>query len=461
MIINELFVGWYDYSKEEYERILSKSLISFDTNVLLNIYRYSTETSLETLSLFDSIKDRIIFSYYVAEEFTKNRKKVEADSLLEYDKYISEIEGRYEALINEINKIPEKRIFEKKKLINSINKNKEKTITSISNDKTKKVELFNEGLEVKICNLMNNKILSKYSDEDFKKIKEEGIRRIKEQIPPGYMDNQKAENGDYHIFRSLIDYCKNKKCDLIFVTDDTKEDIFANIHGKKFPRSELLNEFYTETGHKLVILSVQQFLRNRLIFKEKVSEDILNEIYYTSIENIKYSSRTNSRIKRYLYNILKNNTIDDVISNYDEIHKSFRTIIRICEGINDEESANKFKSLLNILSDGDYELYLSELLTINEIVLSEKDKELKRITSYYEKYKETKIIGIGTELINLMITYINEYMSKDFNSKSLVIRLRELLKGLKNGLVLEDTLCHEIEYAYNHIMMGENEYVSL
>ena len=62
---------------------------------------------------------------------------------------------------------------------------------------------------------------------------------------------------------------------------------------------------------------------------------------------------------------------------------------------------------------------------------------------------------------NLIITYINEYMSKDYNSKSLAIRLRELLKGVKNGIVLEDTFYHEIEHAYNHIMMGENEYVSL
>lgn len=460
-MINELFVGWYDYSKEEYESILLNGLISLDTNVLLNLYRYSKETSTETLTLFSSIGDRIVFSYYVAEEFTRNRKKVEADSILEYSKYISDIDNRYKDLMSEINSIPDKRLSEKKKLITSINKNKEKIITSITTEKNKKEKMFSEGLESKICELMNHRILNKYSDKDFKKIRDEGLRRIKEQIPPGYKDSQKSENGDYHIFKSLIDYCKEKKKDLIFVTDDTKDDIFTNLHGKRFPRSELLNEFYNETGQKLLIFTVQEFLKNRIIFKEKVSEDILSEISFTSIENLKYSPRTNSRIKRYLYNILKNNSIDDVINNYEEIQKSFRTIVRICEGINDEDSAKKFNSLIRILNDGDYELYLTELLSINEIVLQEKENEVKRISSYYEKYKETNIKEIGIELGNLMITYINEYMNENYKAKTMAIKLRELLKGVKSDYVSDEILSSEIDNTYNYIMTGEDNYASI
>ena len=41
MKIEELFVGWYDYDVDEYSSIINNSKISLDTNVLLNIYRYS------------------------------------------------------------------------------------------------------------------------------------------------------------------------------------------------------------------------------------------------------------------------------------------------------------------------------------------------------------------------------------------------------------------------------------
>lgn len=63
MKIEELFVGWYDYDVDEYSSIINNSKISLDTNVLLNIYRYSKETSDKTLYLLNKIKDRLIFSY--------------------------------------------------------------------------------------------------------------------------------------------------------------------------------------------------------------------------------------------------------------------------------------------------------------------------------------------------------------------------------------------------------------
>ena len=49
--INDLFVGWFNYTDEEYQKILKDSRISLDTNVLLNLFRYSKKNSQETLNL--------------------------------------------------------------------------------------------------------------------------------------------------------------------------------------------------------------------------------------------------------------------------------------------------------------------------------------------------------------------------------------------------------------------------
>ena len=86
--INDLFVGWFNYTDEEYQKILKDSRISLDTNVLLNLFRYSKKNSQETLNLLMSIKERLIFPYYTAYEFVKNRKKVASDSIEEYKKII-------------------------------------------------------------------------------------------------------------------------------------------------------------------------------------------------------------------------------------------------------------------------------------------------------------------------------------------------------------------------------------
>ena len=37
MKLSDLFVGWYEYTDDEYNDMLKNSLISFDTNVLLNM----------------------------------------------------------------------------------------------------------------------------------------------------------------------------------------------------------------------------------------------------------------------------------------------------------------------------------------------------------------------------------------------------------------------------------------
>ena len=458
--VKKMFVGWFDYSNEEFNTILTDGLISFDTNVLLNLYRYSKETSEETLSLYESINKRLVFSYYVAEEFSKNRKKVEANSLSEYNKYISNIEKKYSDLLNELDSIPEKRISSKEKIKESIIKNKERVISSIKKEKNNKEYLFKGDLETRICNLINTNIISKYSKSDFEKIKSEGIRRVKEEIPPGFKDSQKNENGDYHIFKSLIDYCKKENKDLIFVTDDQKEDMFLELNGIKYPRPELLNEFYNESGRKILIFSVQEFLKNKVIFKESISEDLLSEIYLTSLQNSNYSTKTISRIKKYLYYIIKNNTIDDIIQNNEEIQKNLRTIVRICEGFGDLESIKKFNNLINLLKNSEYEIFLSEILNFEFIVSKEKARELERIVVFYKKTKTKYDLTIALEAINYMIMYINEYMSDDYNSKVIVFKLREIFKIINNNHDLNDDMKNEIDNAFNYIITGE-EYVSI
>lgn len=305
MKIEELFVGWYDYDVDEYSSIINNSKISLDTNVLLNIYRYSKETSDKTLYLLNKIKDRLIFSYYVAFEFTKNRKKVESASIEEYKKYQSKIESKYEEIINELKSISNNKLAKKDKLIESIIKNKEKVLQNFDISIDKKMEVFKSGLEEEICQLFEGKIIDKYSDIEFESIKAEGIRRQKNQIPPGYKDEEKGENGDYYIFKQLIDYSKNNDIDIIFVTDDVKEDMFQTIRGIKSPRPELLNEFNKETNHKLIIMTVQEFLNNKIIFDENISEKVLDEIKIISNENRYISVKMQMRIRKFLYRAFK------------------------------------------------------------------------------------------------------------------------------------------------------------
>ena len=446
MKIEELFVGWYDYDVDEYSSIINNSKISLDTNVLLNIYRYSKETSDKTLYLLNKIKDRLIFSYYVAFEFTKNRKKVESASIEEYKKYQSKIESKYEEIINELKSISNNKLAKKDKLIESIIKNKEKVLQNFDISIDKKMEVFKSGLEEEICQLFEGKIIDKYSDIEFESIKAEGIRRQKNQIPPGYKDEEKGENGDYYIFKQLIDYSKNNDIDIIFVTDDVKEDMFQTIRGIKSPRPELLNEFNKETNHKLIIMTVQEFLNNKIIFDENISEKVLDEIKIISNENRYISVKMQMRIRKFLYRAFKYETEDEIEENSNDISKALRTIISITEGSNDEQSFNDYENLYLLISENNYSQFINDSVKYRNKIMNIKSKEKEIINNY------NKIININSskeEFINyidVLINYIDIFM--DVNYKDDLLKLRDLKRSICNDFISNERVIKEFDNIY-------------
>ena len=446
MKIEELFVGWYDYDVDEYSSLINNSKISLDTNVLLNIYRYSKETSDKTLYLLNKIKDRLIFSYYVAFEFTKNRKKVESASIEEYKNYQSKIESKYEEIINELKKISNNKLAKKDKLIESVIKNKEKVLQNFDSSIDKKMEVFNSGLEKEICQLFEGKIIDKYSYIEFESIKAEGIRRQKNQIPPGYKDEEKGENGDYYIFKQLIDYSKNNDIDIIFVTDDVKEDMFQTIRGIKSPRPELLNEFNKETNHKLIIMTVQEFLNNKIIFDENISEKVLDEIKIISNENRYISIKMQMRIRKFLYRAFKYETENEIEENSNDISKALRTIIRITEGSNDEQSFNDYENLYLLISENNYSQFINDSVKYRNKIMNIRSKEKEIINNY------NKIININSskeEFINyidVLINYIDIFM--DVNYKDDLLKLRDLKKSICNDFISNERIIKEFDNIY-------------
>lgn len=308
------------------------------------------------------------------------------------------------------------------------------------------MEVFKSGLEEEICQLFEGKIIDKYSDIEFESIKAEGIRRQKNQIPPGYKDEEKGENGDYYIFKQLIDYSKNNDIDIIFVTDDVKEDMFQTIRGIKSPRPELLNEFNKETNHKLIIMTVQEFLNNKIIFDENISEKVLDEIKIISNENRYISVKMQMRIRKFLYRAFKYETEDEIEENSNDISKALRTIIRITEGSNDEQSFNDYENLYLLISENNYSQFINDSVKYRNKIMNIKSKEKEIINNY------NKIININSskeEFINyidVLINYIDIFM--DVNYKDDLLKLRDLKRSICNDFISNERVIKEFDNIY-------------
>ena len=74
--MKKAFPGYYLPSASEIKNIWDTCLFVLDTNVLLDLYRYSSSTRDQLIDLLKSVEDRIWLPHQVAKEFLKNRPTV-------------------------------------------------------------------------------------------------------------------------------------------------------------------------------------------------------------------------------------------------------------------------------------------------------------------------------------------------------------------------------------------------
>ena len=269
------FIGFYKDTLIDKRIIVNNAKIVVDTNVLLDIYRYSDETANQILSMLDNIKSQLWLPYQVAYEYHKDRNnKVLGNNIRTYSNIIKAIkETKLE--LSDNRKHPFLNITDIKKIDNYINK----ILNLLEKGKENCTQLIKEDrFKNKIAELYDNRLGEDYSQAEKDKYIEEAKARYRKQIPPGYKDITKTENecGDYLIWRQMIDISKKNSCPVVFVSNDVKEDWVEEVAGIKIgPRPELIDEFYKETGQYFYCYSLNQFIKyidNNTVSKESIKE---------------------------------------------------------------------------------------------------------------------------------------------------------------------------------------------
>ncbi|MBO2658099.1 hypothetical protein I6M50_09405 [Shewanella algae] len=142
-----------------------------------------------------------------------------------------------------------------------------------------------------VSDIFDGKVGPSKSEDELKKIANEAENRFKNKIPPGYEDAVKAKDctalhdklrayGDYIIWDEIIKHAKSADVDIIFVTDDVKEDWwYKNNKDLIGPRTELLEEFSIRTGKKFHMYTSDQFFGFATEYlKLNVSEESIHEV---------------------------------------------------------------------------------------------------------------------------------------------------------------------------------------
>jgi hypothetical protein len=67
--MRSLFSGYYRPSNAEFHQIWQDGLFVFDTNILLNVYRYTANARDRFFDILDGLEDQLWLPYHVALEF--------------------------------------------------------------------------------------------------------------------------------------------------------------------------------------------------------------------------------------------------------------------------------------------------------------------------------------------------------------------------------------------------------
>lgn len=273
---------FFEHKKQtvlEYQDLWNNCLFVFDTNVLLNLYRYSSLTFLELKEAFDNYQNRIWIPNQVAVEFFRNRLNVineQRRSYIEPTKYLNKLQENF--------KSKKGHPFISQDLLLQFNEISERVIREFTEqDKLLGEYINNDTILNTIFELFDSRTGKSYSSEELIKLYSEAKNRYALNIPPGYRDINKPEPerySDFIIWKQLIDKASVDKISIILISDDEKEDwIEINSNQKLGPRPQLIKEFRESTGQSFYIYPAFQFLK--LAYEDrnkKVDQPAIDEI---------------------------------------------------------------------------------------------------------------------------------------------------------------------------------------
>jgi hypothetical protein len=282
-----LFPGYFREEPTELSNIWQSAIFVFDANILLNLYRYSDPAREDFLRILDQIKGRVWISHQAVEEYFQNRLAVIKSQEAAYDDTMKDIvalerkldNNRQHPFLSDESSASLQTIFVKlKKELSDSKKNHSERILI-------------DPIKDALANIFEGKIGSPYTEEKFKELFKEGEVRYQRSIPPGYKDSNKAKEpdnyndlkrkfGDLIVWFQTVSHASESAKDVIFVTDDKKEDWWEIFNGKTIgPRPELVKEFIDKTSRRFYMYRADTFLDHANQFLDgKIAPETLEEI---------------------------------------------------------------------------------------------------------------------------------------------------------------------------------------
>lgn len=279
--MKDKYKGYSKRTKKELEELMKNSLITFDANVLLNLYRYSEKTRNEILKLISQFNERIFLTKQACDEFHEHRyeairktKKVYIEFQKNIDSISTDLKAKYKhPFLSDSLQTKLDELFVK------IKKDVDDNIAKYEDMMTK--DIIYDNLDKRF----EGKILNGFNKEEMVQALKDGAERFNNKIPPGFKDEKKDEKkkyGDYIIWKEIICHAQKEKKSIILITDDKKEDWWWKVDDEITigPKPELVQEIKNEANVDFHMYTSEKFIEFNSSNIKQIDnvENILEEV---------------------------------------------------------------------------------------------------------------------------------------------------------------------------------------
>ncbi|MBN3797942.1 PIN domain-containing protein [Burkholderia sp. Ac-20392] len=270
--MREHFFEFFRPTKAETAALWKDADFVFDTNVLLNLYRMSAETSKEMRQILNRIKNRLFLPHQVGVEFFRHAEEeiaVQVNAFESVKARLKKIPGdfgkdliRHPCIpINGIKEALEKCVAEQIEIVKK--SQNENQINFLVHD---------DPILSELTSLFEESSAGASSAEEDDEINDKVEARVKENLAPCYTTVPAKINsainphrGDGRVWFQILKYAEKKKNPIIFVTGDLQENWWrmvklGNNEKPIGPHFALIRDVTSITQNKFWMYTQEQFL---------------------------------------------------------------------------------------------------------------------------------------------------------------------------------------------------------
>ncbi|MEX0167183.1 DUF4935 domain-containing protein [Pseudomonas brassicacearum] len=323
----EHFVG----EPERQQKLWADCLFVLDTNVLLDLYRFSDSARDALFKVMESLGERLWIPYQVAAEYFENRLGVIEDQSEAYAKSIAGLKTAKEKF-NAGSRHP----FVSDEVFNKFIDSYDLMIKELEGKQKIYLSYVGDDLvKAKLGTILNGRVGEPYSEERLQEVSLEGENRYAEHIPPGFQDGGKIPEatttklklkkfGDLILWKQLIEKAMASDKPVILVTGEKKDDWWLKSDKRLISALPALSkEFMCAVNKDFYLYATDRFLVKANEYLKQSTSDVV-------VEEIRAINKAGAEIRGDMDNGLLDNAINawpsDVVMK--NLNKGFKKYYR-------------------------------------------------------------------------------------------------------------------------------------